>query len=72
MNIVERRATCLKAMNDFIIELGDEDIYMDWILVVPDESTPDDFNDIGENIELYNEVCRLFAKLVIYDKENNY
>ena len=72
MNIVERRTTCLKAMNDFIIELGDEYLYMAWILIVPDEPTKEDFHDIAENMELYSEVCRLFAKLVIYDKENNY
>ena len=63
----------LKEMHNYIIEMGDEDIYMDWVtLAVPDEPCEADFQFIAEEDENWIDVCTLFWKLVKADIENNY
>ena len=46
-DIYECRVKLLKQMNDYIINIGDEEIWGDWILAgVPDEATEDDYDFI--------------------------
>jgi len=62
--IVQARIKMLKEMNKYIIEMGDEEIWMDWItLGVPDEPSEDDYEFIAENDNEWNDVCNLFGKL---------
>lgn len=64
MTIKELRINLLKQMNQYILELGDEDIWMDWIaLGVPDEPSEDDYEFIAESDEVWNYVIELFSKL---------
>lgn len=71
--IIEIRVKLLKGMHQYIIEIGDEDIYMDWVtLAVPDEPCEADFQFIAEEDENWIETCKLFSKLVKYDIEENY
>ena len=65
--IIEIRVKLLKGMHQYIIEIGDEDIYMDWVsLAVPDEPREDDFESIAKDNENWIECCSLFGRLVKY------
>lgn len=71
--MVSIRIKLLKDMHQYIIEIGDEEIYMDWVtLAVPDEPREDDFESIAEDDENWNECCSLFHRLQKYDLEENY
>lgn len=71
--MVNIRIKLLKDMHQYIIEIGDEEIYMDWVtLAVPDEPREDDFESIAEDDENWCECCSLFYRLAKYDLEENY
>lgn len=62
--LVATRKRLVEEMNTYIIELGDEDIWMDWIMLgVPDEPSEEDFEYIAENDEEWEDLCRLFGAL---------
>ena len=62
--IIQARIKMLKEMNKYIIEMGDEEIWMDWIAFgVPDEPSEDDYEFIAENDYEWNDVCSLFGRL---------
>lgn len=72
MKLTEMRKNLLKQMHNYVIEIGDEELYMDWItLGVPDEPSEDDFDFIAESDEEWVYICKLFGKLVIAEKEEN-
>lgn len=55
----------LKAMHSLMMNTNDEEIYMTWIaLGVPDCPREDDFEDIAEDDESYNECFDLFIRLI--------
>lgn len=54
----------LGGMNEYIKKMGDESIWMSWIMLVPDECTEDDLQFIAEDEELWADTCRLFDILV--------
>ena len=58
------RADQLEAMHKVICLANDEDIYLTWILLVPDEPSREDFEDMAEDPATYNEVCDLVQRLV--------
>ena len=60
----EMRVAQLKAMHEVMLNANNENIYMSWIITVPDCPSDDDFEFIAENDENYNEVCDLFISLV--------
>ena len=58
------RIKTLKFMNEHIKNLGDEEIWSDWItLGVPDEPNYDDYEFIAETDEEYESVSKLFYVL---------
>ncbi|MGE4353512.1 MAG: hypothetical protein AB7D36_05460 [Oscillospiraceae bacterium] len=61
---IKFRADQLQAMHEVIRCANDENIYMAWIPLVPDEPSREDFESIAENTEAYNEVIDLFIYLV--------
>ena len=62
--IIKTRIHLLKQMNEYIINLGDEDIWMDWItLGVPDAPSEEDYKFIAENENEWFETCELFGQL---------
>ena len=72
MKLTEMRKNLLKQMHAYVIEIGDEELYMDWItLGVPDEPSEFDFDSIAEDDESWVYICKLFGKLVIAEKEEN-
>ena len=63
----EARLNQLKAMHSLMCEANDENIYMAWILVMPDEPSEDDFQYIALDEELYNECWDRFRSLIKKD-----
>lgn len=63
--MTETKVYLLKMMNQYIIDLGDKDIWMDWIaLGIPDEPQEDDYLFFAENDDQWVYICDLFSKLV--------
>lgn len=62
--VKESRIRQLKAMHQLMVEVNDEDIYADWILLVPDEPNEDDFIFMAESDGLYSECFDLFVSLI--------
>lgn len=70
MGTKEQRIELLKGMNQYILDLGDEEVYETWFtLGVPDEPTEDDYEFIAEDLKEWKYVCKLFGRLIRdYDK----
>ena len=63
--LVKTRISIAKQMNKYIIDMGDEEIWMDWITVgIPDAPTEEDYESIAEDNEEWMRLCTLFGKLV--------
>ena len=60
----EARINQLNLMHTLMIEANDENIYMTWILLMPDEPTDEDIEGIAMDDEAYNECFDLFVKLI--------
>lgn len=68
MDITTLRIGFLKDMHNYIIDMGDDDIYEIWIRDgVPDEPDDEIFEFIASNDDDWREVCELFGKLVEED-----
>lgn len=62
--LITTRKRLVEEMHAYIIEMGDEDVWMDWIMLgVPDEPSEEDFEYIAENDDEWEDLCRLFGKL---------
>jgi len=70
MGTKEQRIELLKGMNQYIIDLGDEEVYDTWFAVgVPDEATDDDYDFIAGDLEEWIDICKLFGRLIAeYDE----
>ena len=53
----------IKALNEIILGLGDEDIIDAWICIMPDCPTEEDFEFIANNQESFDEVVNEFVRL---------
>ena len=63
--LVDTRMKILKEMNQYIINMGDEDVRLTWIeLGVPDEPTLEDYFSIANNEEDWKYACGLFGWLI--------
>ena len=58
------RVKLLKAMDEIVGDISDENAYMWWIEIVPDQASDDDFEYIAEDQELSDDVCRRFALIM--------
>lgn len=57
-------------MDKYIRDLGDEEIWEDWItLGIPDEPLEDDFEFFAKDDDEWEDLCSLFGKLVEADAE---
>lgn len=66
---IRMRADQLEAMHRVIQNTNDEEIYYTWILVVPDEPSREDFEELAADDADYNEICDLFVRLI---QDHNY
>lgn len=64
---IEGRMEQIKLMHELMLSANDENIYMTWIFVMPDEPDEDDFAWFAEDDERYEELCDLFKRLVVKD-----
>lgn len=63
------RANLLGGMNEYIIEMGDEDILMRWLMVgVPDGSTEEDLMEIAEDNDEFLGICNVWNNLIREEK----
>jgi uncharacterized protein YeeX (DUF496 family) len=65
MGTKEQRIELLRGMNQYIIDMGDEEIYEIWFsLGVPDEATDDDYECIAEDLDQWVFVCNIFGTII--------
>lgn len=62
-SIDDDRVELLKVMNETMIHINDEQAYMAWIEVVPDQASLEDFVDIAEDDSDFSYVTQLFNTL---------
>ena len=71
----DSRVKLLKAMDEIVVDINDENAYASWIVIVPDQASDDDFEYIAEDQELCDDVCRKFAlimnRFVVRDYKQN-
>lgn len=71
----DSRVKLLKAMDEIVVDINDENAYASWIVIVPDQACDDDFEYIAEDQELCDDVCRKFAlimnRFVVRDYKQN-
>lgn len=58
------RMNLVGGMNEYVKCMNDENAYMTWVMLVPDEATEEDLQGIAEDDEQFNDVCILFGKLI--------
>ena len=65
MTDIVLKMNLLGGMNDYICnELGDEEAWMRWINIVPDQCTEEDLEYIASDKMLWVDACLLFGDLV--------
>lgn len=70
-NLIDARANLVEQMTEYLrTKVDDENAYMSWINLVPDEATKEDFVDIASDDELWIDCCKKFGELVkTYDEK---
>lgn len=62
-------ATMLKRMDKWLRKnIQDEELFMNWLYLMPDGATDADFEEFAEDMEFVNECARLFSKMVLLNK----
>ena len=60
----QARIELLKQMNQYIIDLSDEEVWLEWITEgVPDEASEDDYDFIASNEDEWLDTVKIFANL---------
>lgn len=63
--MIKTKMNLLQQMHKFVIDIGDEEIYEEWVTsCVPDEPSEDDYEFIASNENLWNEVVEKFAQII--------
>ena len=62
--IIQERFKQLKAMNTIIMSMNDEQAYMSWIYLIPDQADDDDLLMCSEDDEIFAEACTSFRSLI--------
>lgn len=64
-DLVTIRTNLVQDMHEYVrTRIDDENAYMSWICLVPDEPSHEDFVDIASDNELWTDTCKLLGKLV--------
>ena len=58
------RIDLIRGMNAIVISMNNENAYMRWINIVPDQCDDDDLEYIAESDELFTETVQLFVKIM--------
>lgn len=62
---MKRMTDILEAMNTIVVNMNDERAYDEWVTVVPDEATPEDYDEVANDQDLRDEAWDMF-KHVLY------
>lgn len=54
----------IKSMHTIVTALNNEEAYMKWIYIVPDEADEDDLKDIAEDEELFELTVKCFKGIM--------
>ena len=66
---IELRVIQLKAMDDFMHSVNNEELIDEWLTYgVPDEASGDDYHAIAEDDELYNDCVKMFKRTLKNDE----
>ena len=60
---IEERIEELKRIDESVKDFDNEELWLIWIMVVPDGATDEDYEDIAEDDDFYEEVVSLYKKL---------
>lgn len=67
--MIKTRMNLLQQMHNFILSIGDEEIYEEWVTsCVPDEPSEDDYEFIASNETLWNEITEKFIQIIKHTK----
>ena len=63
--MIKTRMNLLQQMHNFILSIGDEEIYEEWVtFCVPDEPSEDDYEFIANDEILWNEITEKFIQII--------
>ena len=63
--MIKTRMNLLQQMHNFILNIGDEEIYEEWVTsCVPDEPSEDDYEFIANDEILWNEITEKFIQII--------
>ena len=60
---LKHKFNIVKGMNEIVKAMNDEDAYMKWVEVVPDEATDEDLQEIAEDDDLFRYTVKTFNNL---------
>lgn len=70
---LKERFEILKSMNTLIKAMNNEEAYLEWIYLIPDQADDDELMECAEDSEIFKEACELFrALLKRYGKDGFY
>lgn len=67
---LKSRVELLKRLHEIILNMNHENAYMNWIYLVPDEPSTDDFVSIAEDETDFNDTLTLFTR--IFERYSKY
>lgn len=68
--LIKSRFILLQKLHSIIKNMNDENAYLSWIYFVPDEPSEQDFLDIAEDDDSFEEVCKQFV--ILFNKYKKY
>ena len=67
--LIELRANQLKAMDEFVHSINNEELMEDWLSCgVPDEASEEDYSYIASDEEFYKTCVRIFKYIAIEEE----
>ena len=67
--MIKTKMNLLQQMHNFILNIGDEEIYEEWVTsCVPDEPSEDDYEFIASNETLWDEITEKFIQIIKHTK----
>ena len=67
--MIKTKMNLLQQMHNFILNIGDEEIYEEWVtFCVPDEPSEDDYEFIASDEILWNEITEKFIQIIKHTK----
>lgn len=62
--VIRTRTEVLKAMDEAVRSMNDENSFDFWIMAVPDEATTEDFEEIAKDTDEYKEIVQTYMDIL--------